>query len=162
MAGPMGPLESPLRIRAHSLLCLQGYKGLGYSVEFVAQMDHVSEHLRANPDAQVQVITSADILCEHCPHFSEGRCTVDDPEGVPIPAGAPDESTLMDRRVLTWLDIAEDSVQDWASILQRIGSYVDSSALDPLCGDCRWREYPHCAEALDELHRKVISGAPLF
>jgi hypothetical protein len=153
---------SPLRIRAHTLLCLQGFQGLGYSPEFIAEMERVVTLLRNNPDTPVEVVVGADIFCEKCPHSYRGRCTVNDPEDTPVPFDAPDESTLMDRRVLAWLEIEPNSVQLWGEILYKIGRNIDSSAMDALCGSCRWRSFPHCARALDELHQKVVSGDLLF
>ena len=158
----MSELKSPLQIRAHNLLCLQGFEGLGYSKEFVAQMRRVARILRMNPDMNIQVITGVDILCEHCPHNYRGRCTADDPEDQPVPMDTPDQATLMDKRVLSWLDIGENDVQFWGQILYKIGRLVDSSAMDILCGDCRWRKYDFCANALDELNRKVTNGELLF
>lgn len=151
-----------MRIRAHNLICLQGFKGLGYGADFVAEMERVTVLLRKKPDTPIEVIAGADVLCEKCPYNYRGRCMVDDPEDTPVPFDAPDEATLMDRRVLGWLEIEEGSVQLWGQILYKIGRNIDSSAMDALCGNCRWRSYPHCAEALDELHAKVASGELLF
>ncbi len=155
-------LEEPLRIRAHTLLCLQGYHGLGYSDEFIAEMDRVTKYLRENPHALIKVVASADMFCLKCPHHNRGRCMIDDPEDQPVPMDTPDKSTLMDRRVLSWLGIEKGSEQIWKHILVKIGLSVDSSVMDILCGDCCWREYPHCANALDDLYRKVTGKEPLF
>lgn len=68
----------------------------------------------------------------------------------------------MDGRVMSWLGLEENMVQLWGQIQYKIGLMVDSSVIDALCGDCRWREYDHCAKALDELNRKVTDGELLF
>jgi len=149
--GQFGDLEIPIPIRAHTLLCLQGYKGLGYSPEFIAKMDQVHGILSENPNIEVKVIIGADVFCVACPHHHRGRCMVDDPEDQPVPTDSPDSAILSDRRVLSWLELKEGDVEYWGSILHRIGKNVDSSVMDILCGDCQWREYGHCAEALDEL-----------
>jgi hypothetical protein len=75
---------------------------------------------------------------------------------------APDQATLMDKRVLAWLKIDKNDVQLWGQILSKIGRLVDSSAMDALCGDCRWRDYDLCAKAFDELNRRVTDGELLF
>jgi len=154
--------ETPIRIRAHTLLCLQGFRGLGYSPEFVSEMQRVRDYLWRSPHAQVEVISGADVFCERCPHHHRGRCTADDPEDCPVPLDSPDNAVLKDRRVLSWLGLKEGTVQDWCLILSKVAKTVDSSVLDVLCGDCSWREYPYCAEALDDLHWKAMSGEALF
>ena len=148
-----GPIEEPIPIRAHSLLCLQGYKGLGYSPEFIVMMNRVSRALENNPNIEIKVLAGEDIFCRVCPHNYRGRCMADDPVDRPVPTDSPDNSVLMDRRVLQWLDLKEGDIEYWGSILYRISRNVDSSVMDALCGDCRWREYGYCAEALDKLSR---------
>lgn len=158
----MGDLPSPLRIRAHHLLCLQGFQGFGYSEKFIAQMRRVHRLLRMKPDTDIQVLIGSDILCEHCPHHYRGRCTTDDPENQPIATDTPDQAILKDRRVLTWLELENESVQLWGQLLYKVGRLVDSTAMNALCRNCKWREEEYCANALDELNQKVTSGELLF
>lgn len=149
---------SPIRIRAHTLLCLQGYRGLGYDPEFIARMDEVSSFLSANPKAEIRVVTSVDVFCECCPHNVDGRCTVDESEDPSVENAGADNSTEMDRRVLRHLGLEENSVKDWTSILDIVAQKVDSTDMDELCGDCRWRSYGYCAAALDDLARRYRNG----
>ncbi len=158
----MGDLPSPIRIRAHHLLCLQGFQGFGYSEEFIAQMRRVHRLLRMKPDTDIQVLIGADILCEHCPHHYRGRCTIDDPEDQPIETDTPDQAVLKDRRTLSWLELENESVQLWGQVVYKVGRLVDSTAMNALCRECKWREEDYCANALDELNQKVTSGELLF
>jgi len=155
-------IEYPLRIRAHTLICLQGFKGMGYSEKFIAQMDKIISYLRKNLKTQVKVLAEADIFCTHCPHNYRGRCTLEDPEDQPVPFESPDNAVIMDRRALTWLGLTEGEVYEWREILYKVGGSVDSSAMDVLCGDCRWRKYKVCSVALDELNQRVASGEFLY
>ena len=162
MIEAMEDVRTPLRIRAHNLLCLQGFEGLGYSPEFVEEMRRVSEQLKADLDTPIEIILGPDILCDHCPHMNHGRCLVDEPVDTIVYADSPDKATLMDKRVLMWLGFHQNEIRAWGEILYIVGQNVDSTSMDALCGDCRWRAFPMCANALDELKRKVTSGELVY
>lgn len=158
----MDYFDKPIRIRAHNLLCIQGFAGLGYSADFIKRMTDLVNLLKVAPDTPVQVVAEADFLCESCPHNYRGRCTINDPVDVPVPLEAPDQATLMDKRVLAWLDISINDVKLWGQILYKVGQTVNSAAMDFLCGECQWRKFDYCSIALDELHGKVAAGKLLF
>ena len=67
---------SPIRIRAHSLLCLQGFRGEGYSPAFVDTMAAIHGTLAEHPEAVVELLTSPDALCAACPHRPTDGCTL--------------------------------------------------------------------------------------
>ncbi|HEX9744515.1 MAG TPA: DUF1284 domain-containing protein [bacterium] len=154
--------DTPIIIRAHTLLCLQGYQGEGYSPEFVTEMNRVSAVLRSNPSRNVKIIIGADNFCNVCPHHYKGRCIADDPDNVAIMMDSPDKMIEMDKRVLKWLGFPENIVVQWRMIVERISETVDSSSMDWLCQDCSWRKYPFCSNALDALNRKYENGEELF
>ena len=61
-----------MELRAHNLLCIQGFVGKGYSPEFVANMTRVIESL--GNDAPVTVTASPDVLCSACPNLTDAGC----------------------------------------------------------------------------------------
>jgi hypothetical protein len=143
---------NPVRIRAHTLLCLQGYKGLGYSPEFADRMDKITGQLKRNPNHEVQVICSPDIFCEVCPNLVDQQCVAGKSDVPELLAGGEDNSTIMDRKVLGKLCLSENEIRAWSDILKIIGQNISSRDMDDICGDCRWREFKYCAQALDSLH----------
>ena len=64
-------------LRVHHLLCLHGFRGFGYSPEFVSNMQLVRDGLASSPDVEVEVTTSPDDICSACPHLQEGKCARD-------------------------------------------------------------------------------------
>jgi hypothetical protein len=70
--GPDGPAS--MRIRAHNLLCIQGFVGKGYSPAFVANMTRVVAAL--DGDAQVTVTDEPDALCASCPNLAASGCAL--------------------------------------------------------------------------------------
>lgn len=57
----MAKPQAPVRLRAHHLLCLQTYKGLGYSPQFVAGMDAIVSRL--NVGAAIELVAGPDDIC---------------------------------------------------------------------------------------------------
>ena len=61
-------VSDPMRIRAHHLLCMQGFQGYGYSKDFALHMLKVMDHIMDNPLCELDIITECDEICLHCPH----------------------------------------------------------------------------------------------
>lgn len=134
----------PIAIRAHSLLCLQGFRGKGYSDGFVAEMTAVHGALVADPDTPVRVLAGPDRLCRACPNLGPRGCTL----------GGPDHEAHMaaqDREVLRRLWLTDGEVLPWGRILERIARSVDGADLPGLCTTCPWLPLGWCAEGLARL-----------
>ena len=58
-----------VRIRGHTLLCLQGFRGEGYSAGFIENMTELHRDLNENPDRWVEVVEAPDAFCAACPHL---------------------------------------------------------------------------------------------
>ncbi len=133
-------------MRAHTLLCLQGFRGRGYSPAFVAEMGAVHATLQADPDTPVRVLTGPDRLCAACPNLGPRGCTL----------GGPDHEAHMraqDEAVLARLWLTAGDVLPWSRVLQRIARHVGGGDLPSLCTTCPWLSLGWCAEGLDELAR---------
>jgi len=132
----------PVRLRAHNLLCIQGFVGLGYSPEFVAAMTDVVGAL--DDDARVEVLDSPDVLCEACPNLGAGGCGLHG-------AGSEPGIVLQDRKVLERLGLVRGAVVTWRSVLDRIRRTVAPEDLDGLCGACPWLPLGVCRQGLAHL-----------
>ena len=62
-----------LILRAHHLLCLQGFQGYGYDEKFVENMIKVNEK-RKIKDTKIKVVNTPDDLCKACPNLKNGIC----------------------------------------------------------------------------------------
>ena len=71
--------DARLHLRPHHLLCIQNYRGHGYSSDFDQKMTSVIEALRSPSGAEVVVTGGADDLCGSCPHCRDGSCESDNP-----------------------------------------------------------------------------------
>lgn len=71
--------KTVLHLRAHHLLCIQNYRGHGYSSGFNNKMKSVIAALQNVSGAEVLLIRGADDLCRSCPHCKNGSCESDNP-----------------------------------------------------------------------------------
>ncbi|MCL0038154.1 DUF1284 domain-containing protein [Thermodesulfovibrionales bacterium] len=62
-----------LEIRAHHLLCLLNFRGLGYSDEFVQNIRRVSAAAFAGGTV-LRVVDRCDAICVSCPHKKGSEC----------------------------------------------------------------------------------------
>ena len=50
-------------LRAHHLICILGFRGLGYSKEYVANMSKIVGQLCSSPETLIQVVSKPDDIC---------------------------------------------------------------------------------------------------
>ena len=133
-----------IRLRAHTLLCLQGFRGKGYSPEFVRNLSSIHGNLSENPETLVEVVDMPDAVCGACPHQEASGCTLNGPL-------SEDEMRKQDRHVLALLDLHAGARVEWSEILNRIRASVTGSSLPSICGQCRWLPLGYCREGIDRL-----------
>ncbi|MBI5680121.1 MAG: DUF1284 domain-containing protein [Methanobacterium sp.] len=63
-----------MQIRAHHLLCLQGFQGHGYSEEFSINMGKIVKIINSNPQQEIEIITNFDAICSCCPNNRNEKC----------------------------------------------------------------------------------------
>lgn len=123
---------SVIKIRAHHLLCFQGYQGYGYSERFKANLEKTIKFINTS-DPEVEIVAENDLICDCCPHLSDTRYCKDEASSLKI--------KTMDLRVLKKLDLAEGSCvksQDLNRLVHaKFKTYLD---IQPICGDCQWQE----------------------
>ena len=134
-------LLDPVRLRGHHLLCQAGYRGEGYSPEFVANMTAVLTHLGRNPETVVEVGDTKDVLCLGLgtvePHHCEEKTVV-----------------ARDREVLRRLDLQAGDRLTWSTVLNRVSKTFHPQDLTTLCSTCPWLPLGYCQEGLAELGRR--------
>lgn len=129
--GDVGP--GPIRIRAHHILCMHGFQGLGYNKEFTANMAQIIEEIRKNPSSFIEIIVGVDSICENCPHkTSQGICNKESEFN---------NISDMDSKILQKLDIKEGSILS-SSIIQSLAMNLSRQTVNKICGNCSWRN--HC------------------
>jgi len=121
------------RIRAHHLLCIQGFQGYGYSRNFAANMSQVIKDLNSNPDMEVEVIDECDVICSQCPHNKEEICQKNPDSAL--------KAKDIDNRVLKKLGLKNGisgRARDYFSLVNKnLKNVLD---VQDVCGDCDWKE----------------------
>ncbi len=148
-------LSPPIRLRGHTLLCLQGFRGKGYSPEFVENMSAIHRILTDHPETLVEVLDSPDVVCGACPHRHPIGCTLN---------GDRSEEELKDQDhvVLRRLGLQVGRRVRWQDVLDRIRASLRSDDLSAICGNCRWLPLGLCREGIERLShpaKDLPSGA---
>lgn len=139
----MGELAPPLKIRAHHLLCILGFCGLGYSQEFTATMGKVVEKLHSNSTFPITVVIECDIICASCPHNKGSRCSKE--------ANSESEVKTRDLEVLHRLGFEVGAQVMPNEAWTRIKERITSEDVAALCHDCEWWELGYCIDGLERL-----------
>ena len=134
----------PVRLRGHTLLCMQGFRGEGYNAEFVKNMAAIHRTLTDHPESRVEVLASPDTVCAACPHQHPSGCVLN---------GARSEEEMIDQDqvVLQRLGLKVGCRIRWQQILERIRSSVCGDDLPSICGTCRWLPLGYCRGGIDRL-----------
>ena len=137
-----------MKLRAHNLLCIQGFLGKGYDAAFVANMTRVVASL--DDTALVTVVAAPDALCAACPWLQRSGCALH---------GEGTETGIVhqDRDVSGRLGIADGETLPWAEIAARIARSVAPEDLDSICGACPWLALGHCRDGLRKLRQRCRS-----
>ncbi|MDF0673337.1 MAG: DUF1284 domain-containing protein [Nitrospira sp.] len=141
--------STPIRLRGHTLLCLQGFRGEGYSPGFVANMAAIHQTLCHQPETTVQVVASPDAVCAACLHQQgSSGCTLN---------GEPSEADMIDqdRVVLGRLGLKAGDHLSWQEVLARISRSMSGGDLPSICGSCRWLPLGYCREGIDRLRSSI-------
>ncbi len=122
-----------IKIRAHHLLCIQGFQGYGYSKDFVDNMDRIIKIINLDPDREIELIRECDDICLHCPHHIKGKCRKR--------IGSSWKIRLIDKRILKELKLKENTtgkVNDFLSFVNK--NFRNISDVKNICRCCSWKE----------------------
>jgi uncharacterized protein len=135
--------ETPkrLRVRAHHLLCMHGFQGLGYSEKFVQNMGEICRQVQAEPALEIEVVDTPDDICVPCPFIGGGCCSREGTE-------AGQTTKELDRRVLEKLAISPGRVFSRDEILALVLAKISPDDLEVLCEGCEWLPFDYCSEGL--------------
>ncbi|GGI99813.1 hypothetical protein GCM10010885_06360 [Alicyclobacillus cellulosilyticus] len=134
-----------IRLRGHHLLCLLGYRGMGYSAAFTANMTRIHATLRRQPDTLVELVDGPDDLCDHFPPDQPRHC----------------EDGNVQRRdaaVLAQSGLSPGDMRPWRELEVVLGARFVPADIPRLCSTCPWLPYGVCEDGL----RRIRAGEGLF
>jgi len=140
-------VKEPLTIRGHHLLCIQGFRGLGYSSEFISNFTQIVKTIHSNQNVYLKLVCNADDICKCCPHLQEGKCRKYD--------DAVEHVMSMDLAVLGLLQISSDSIISAGEAYARLAKVVKRNGAETIvkriCTGCEWMSLGFCVEGLKQL-----------
>jgi len=139
-------------LRGHHLLCVHGFKGMGYSPDFIRNLEKIVQDIRdENKDFAVQVVAALDDACSACPHRGQTECKAS--------AGSNQHVLTMDGKVLRHLGLEPGEVYKKSELVARTVEKVKPADLDYLCAGCSWLRYGVCKQGIQELKDLIQKDA---
>lgn len=116
-----------IKLRAHHGLCLYFYHGLGYSEEFVKNMNKVKEDLEKDP--LIIIINECDDICKCCPNRVNNKCI------------SIDKVNSYDSKVLELCRIKPNSIMLYSRFKKLVcDNILEEGKRTIVCGDCQWSQ----------------------
>ncbi|WP_333861788.1 DUF1284 domain-containing protein [Clostridium sp.] len=126
-----------LTLRAHHLLCIQGYKGYGYSKNFTANMDKIVYQLKKDTFTKINVTASVDEICSCCPNNTKEKlCQYE----IKI--------KFLDKNTLNLLNLKSNQTYTYEHILNIIHEKINHKNFENICSTCKWFKYGYCQKGL--------------
>ena len=141
----MGRLASPLEIRAHHLLCLLGFHGMGYNEEFIANLKMVALATIFS-NSSLKIIDHCDAICAACPHRNEDECHKSEDSAQQV--------QRQDSEVADKLGVQTCSELTWQGVRELIRQKIRPDDLVKICRDCEWLKFRYCVDAIEEIRPK--------
>lgn len=138
---PQQKHDAPARLRGHHFVCLQFFRGKGYSDEFVENLRTVVERATENP---AQLVAGADDVCSSCTGLArDGRCLNPQTSDLLVNRG--------DRFAWRVLDVAPGDLLSLAEARRRLAADAVSCGTwrAEHCDGCTWEK--ECEESWGDL-----------
>lgn len=121
-----------LKIRAHHLLCMQGYQGYGYSRSFKEHFESICQLIRNQPDIEMLLVADNDIICEKCPNAVDNYCQSFS-QSLKI--------ERMDLKVLEKMGLVAGTKSTASELFTRVNQYLQTrSDIEGICDSCQWQQ----------------------
>ncbi|MCL7748662.1 DUF1284 domain-containing protein [Halalkalibacter alkaliphilus] len=127
------------KLRGHHLFCLLGYRGMGYSREYVENMTQLHQTLRENPDTWIQLVEGPDDLCDKYPNSGEYHCHSKN-------------IYEKDIAILAKMELKIGQIVKWKYIESCIRKHTIPTDIKIICETCSWRSFGYCEEGVQEIH----------
>ena len=128
-----------MKLRAHHLICVFGWRGEGYSEEFTENFNDIITKL--GDSAPVELVGGVDDLCAACPKRATGD------SGVEVSCAA--DPTAIDGRVLDYIGLEIGHVYSFGHLLEIVRERIAPSTLATICRGCVWESKGWCAAGLE-------------
>nr|WP_318502691.1 DUF1284 domain-containing protein [Bacillus sp. T3] len=144
-------------LRGHHLLCIQGFRGMGYSEDFVKNMTEIVAEIQdRDNDFPIRVVAGFDNACMSCPNRGDRICEANE--------GSQKHVITMDLNVIQHLGLIVGKYYQKSTLMDLVAKRVDPDDLDELCKGCSWLQYGVCKQGIIEMKDRfgVIENQPIM
>ncbi|GFO98186.1 hypothetical protein ig2599ANME_2409 [groundwater metagenome] len=113
------------KLRGHHLICLNFFRGEGYSEDFIRNIYSVIEK------ENIETVKGPDDVCARCPYLKDDRCK--------SPEYSDEMIQLQDRDALRLLELKPGMVVSWKAISDKLPGIIDEWRAH-FCGECGYRK----------------------
>jgi hypothetical protein len=117
--------ERKVLLRGHHLICLNFFRGEGYSEEFIDNLYAVIKK------EDLEIVKGADDVCKKCPYLKEGKCRSNDYSDEKI--------HLQDKEALRLLGLEPEMIVDWKMIASKLPEILEEWKAE-FCCSCGYRK----------------------
>jgi len=126
------------QLRGHHLFCLLGYRGMGYSEEYVKNMTRLHQTLRNYPKSFIELVKGPDQLCDKYPNSGPNHCQ--------------DQNIYeRDAMILKKMGLSIGQILTWEDIEATIRKNAVPTDIQTICKSCSWRLFGVCEEGIQEI-----------
>ncbi len=111
------------KLRGHHLICLNFFRGEGYSDDFIKNIYSIIENQK------VEVVAGPDEVCKKCPSLVANKCENDDYTN--------EEILFQDKEALRLLGYKAGDITNWEIISTRLPLIMDEWKSE-FCLNCRY------------------------
>lgn len=138
-----------LEIRVHHLLCLLGFRGLGYGDEFVANMKRVASATFFSPNT-LKIVDHCDSICSACPYQKGDECRKEKDSAQQVKS--------RDRELAAKLGVQTGISLSWQEVRELIRQKIAPADLVEICRECEWLKLGYCVDSIKKLHQDPAGG----
>ncbi|HTX44053.1 MAG TPA: DUF1284 domain-containing protein [Methanocella sp.] len=131
-------------LRAHHLLCLLGFQGIGYTAGFIRNFQKVKRLIEQHPDLVVEVVDSCDVICIACPNMQDGECFKN---GLKYN----EKVKCIDGRVMAKLGIKPGDRFKAKDLYALVKEKIEPADIKDICQGCDWLNLGFCPRGLANL-----------
>ncbi|MBN1232615.1 MAG: DUF1284 domain-containing protein [Candidatus Coatesbacteria bacterium] len=128
-------MGTSIKLRPHHILCLHGFKGLGYSEDFIKQMQEISDKIKRERHVKISFIFDLDILCHSCTEDNRKACLQQN-----------SLSRLIDKRLKKKLKGLLRRETSLTFFLEKLYKTISARKMDYICRGCEWKKFGYCRE----------------
>lgn len=119
-----------IRLRPHHGLCIRHFEGVGYSEEFVRNMDRLIQFLEK--DTMIQLTDGADEICACCPYLEKKGCRTKE------------KVDRYDKKVLEAVGLMPETVISYQAFWEKIQEDIVKPQKErEICSDCGFAHICH-------------------